>query len=52
VVFDPAEVWEVDPGEMASRSRNTPFSGMQLTGRVRHTIHEGEPVVIDQKAQR
>jgi dihydroorotase-like cyclic amidohydrolase len=37
---------------MASRSRNTPFAGMQLTGRVRHTVHEGEAVVVDQHAQR
>jgi dihydroorotase len=52
VVFDPAEAWVVDPQHMVSLSRNTPFSGMRLTGRVRHTIHEGEAVVVDQRAQR
>jgi dihydroorotase len=52
VVFDPAEMWVVDPHRMVSRSRNTPFTGMRLSGRVRHTIHEGEAVVIDQTAQR
>jgi len=52
VVFDPAEIWKVDPGAMVSRSHNTPFAGMLLTGRVRHTIYEGEAIVIDQHAQR
>jgi dihydroorotase len=52
VVFDPTEVWVVDPGRMVSRSRNTPFASMKLTGRVRHTIHEGEAVVVGQIAQR
>lgn len=52
VVFDPTESWRVDPGTMASRSHNTPFRDMQLAGRVRHTIHEGEAVVVDQRPQR
>jgi dihydroorotase len=52
VIFDPAESWVVDPSRMVSRSRNTPFSGLKFTGRVRHTIHEGEAVVVDQTAQR
>ncbi|HEV7861869.1 MAG TPA: amidohydrolase family protein, partial [Acidimicrobiia bacterium] len=51
-VFDPAMVWEVDPTRMASRSRNTPYAGRKLTGRVRHTLLAGEPVVIDSQAQR
>ncbi len=37
---------------LASRSRNTPYAGRSLTGRVRHTILWGEPVVIDGEAQR
>ncbi len=51
-VVDPNEVWEVDPCALASRSRNTPWAGRTLTGRVRHTVFRGEPVVIDSKAQR
>jgi len=51
-VFDPEAVWEVDPTRMASRSRNTPYAGRKLTGRVRHTLLAGEPVVIDSQAQR
>ncbi len=51
-VIDPAATWTVDAGALASRSRNTPFAGMELTGRVRHTILAGEPVVVDGEAQR
>jgi dihydroorotase len=51
-VVDPAATWTVDAGSLASRSRNTPFNGRKLTGRVRHTVFRGEPVVIDGEAQR
>ncbi|MHB8439775.1 MAG: dihydroorotase [Acidimicrobiales bacterium] len=51
-VFDPAERVEVDPLRLASRSRNTPWAGRTLSGRVRHTILRGEPVVIEGEAQR
>jgi dihydroorotase len=51
-VLDPSARWEVDPGRLASRSRNTPYAGRKLTGRVRHTVLRGEPVVIDGAAQR
>ena len=46
-VIDPALRWEVDPARLASRARNTPYAGRSLTGRVRHTILRGEPVVVD-----
>jgi dihydroorotase len=51
-IVDPAVTWTVDPSTLASRSRNTPYAGMRLTGRVRHTIFRGEPVVVDAEAQR
>jgi dihydroorotase len=51
-VVDPTERWEVDPSRLASRSRNTPYAGRKLTGRVRHTVLRGEPVVVDGMAQR
>jgi dihydroorotase len=51
-VVDPHASWTVDPAALASRSRNTPYAGMQLTGRVRHTVLGGEPVVVDGEAQR
>ena len=51
-VIDPAATWVVDPDALASRSRNTPYAGRKLTGRVRHTLLRGEPVVVDGEAQR
>jgi dihydroorotase len=51
-VIDPEAVWEVDATRLASKARNTPYAGRKLTGRVRHTIFGGEPVVLDGVAQR
>lgn len=51
-VVDPAATWVVDAGRLASRSRNTPYAGRTLTGRVRHTVLGGEPVVVDGEAVR
>ena len=41
VVFDPNEPWVCDAEKLRSRSKNTPFDGRRLTGRVRHTIKNG-----------
>ncbi len=51
-IFDPDEVWEVVPARLASKSRNTPYVGMPLRGRVLHTILQGTPVVRDGGALR
>jgi dihydroorotase len=51
-VIDPAATWTVEPERLASRSRNTPYAGMTLTGRVRHTLVGGEAVVVDAECQR
>jgi dihydroorotase len=51
-VVDPGAVWVVEPERLASRSRNTPYAGRKLTGRVRHTLLRGEPVVVGGEAQR
>jgi dihydroorotase-like cyclic amidohydrolase len=37
---------------MASKSNNTPFEGYPLKGKVRHTIVNGEVVVLNGEAQR
>lgn len=42
VVFDPNEVWTVDPEQFRSKARNTVFSGEQLCGRVKYTICGGK----------
>ena len=41
VIFDPDEEWVVKPEKFLSRARNTPFGGMKLRGRVKHTISRG-----------
>jgi len=52
VVFDPNATWQVVPESLASKSRNTPYVGMTLRGKVRHTIYNGEFSVFDGEAQR
>jgi len=47
VVFDPAERWTVDPHAFQSKSRNTPFAGHELQGKVRHTFFKGRRTVAD-----
>ncbi len=44
VVFDPEARWVVDPANFLSKSRNTPFSGWELAGRVERTLVGGEVV--------
>jgi dihydroorotase len=51
-VLDLDASWTVVPDALASRSRNTPYAGWELTGRARHTILRGEPVVIDMEPTR
>jgi dihydroorotase len=51
-LVDPAARRTVDAGELASRSRNTPYAGMLLPGRVVATFLRGEPTVLDGKAVR
>jgi dihydroorotase len=51
-VIDLDRPWTVDPARLASRSRNTPFAGQAMVGRVRHTMLAGEPVVIGEEPQR
>jgi dihydroorotase len=40
VIFDPARRWVAS--SFLSKSSNSPFTGVELTGRVVATIHEGE----------
>ena len=44
-VFDPDLEWEVVPARLASKSRNTPYAGRMMRGKVRHTVLAGIPVV-------
>jgi len=47
VLFDPAATWTVDPRQGRSRSRNTPFAGRALRGRVVHTVLRGRFTLRD-----
>ena len=49
VLYDPAPREVVDPAAQVSRSRNTPFAGMSLPGRVVATFLRGRPTVLDGK---
>jgi dihydroorotase len=51
-VIDPTATWTVEAGQTASRSRNIPYVGQTLRGRVRHTVFAGEVVVEDATPQR
>ncbi|MFE7552168.1 dihydroorotase [Streptomyces gardneri] len=48
-LVDPAYRGVVDPADFASRSRNTPYEGHELPGRVTHTILRGRATVVDGK---
>ena len=52
VLYDPDASDRVDPAAQASRSRNTPFAGMTLPGRVIATFLRGEATVLDGKLAR
>jgi dihydroorotase len=51
-LVDPDARWTVEPTNLASRSRNTPYAGMTLPARVVATFLHGEPTVLDSKAVR
>ncbi|MDX1579202.1 MAG: dihydroorotase [Gemmatimonadota bacterium] len=42
LIFDPEARWTVDPDAFRSKSRNTPFAGREVVGRVRRTLVAGE----------
>ena len=44
-VFDPSAEWTVDPATFNSLSRNTPFRGQTLRGKVVHTFFRGRRTV-------
>jgi dihydroorotase len=49
-LVDPSARRVVDPAELTSRSRNTPYAGITLPGRIVATFLRGEPTVLDGKA--
>jgi dihydroorotase len=49
-LVDPAARRVVDPASFSSRSRNTPYAGTTLPGRIVATFLRGQPTVLDGKA--
>ncbi|MBI5078707.1 dihydroorotase, partial [Candidatus Saganbacteria bacterium] len=49
IIVDPKAEWVVDASKFASKSRNTPFNGWKLRGKVLYTIVGGKIVVKDGK---
>jgi dihydroorotase len=52
VIIDQDEQWEVDPSKFRSKSRNTPFIGWKVKGRVKKTIVGGRIVFETGPAER
>ncbi len=40
-IFDPDGHWRVEPATLRSQGKNTPFSGIEVRGRVTHTLVSG-----------
>ena len=43
-IFDPDQYWTVEASELKSQGKNTPFLGMELKGRVKYTVVDGNIV--------
>ena len=43
-VFDPGAWWKVEPGALKSQGKNTPFNGIEVQGKVRFTLIDGQLV--------
>jgi dihydroorotase len=43
-IFDPAEDWHVGPESLNSKSKNSPFMGWKMKGKVRYTLVAGKVV--------
>ena len=50
VIVDPQETWEIDPARFRSKSRNTPFAGWKVKGRVHATLLGGRIVYESSEA--
>lgn len=43
-IFDPEPYWKVMPSAILSQGKNTPFLGMELSGRIKYTLVNGHIV--------
>ena len=51
-ILDPHASWEVDPSRFRSKSRNTPFAGWKVKGRVTTTLVSGRVVFTLDRPER
>lgn len=51
VLLDPEREWVVDPEQFCSKSRNTPFAGWTLRGKVLATLVEGRVVWMEEEVK-
>jgi dihydroorotase len=43
-LFDPACYWKVEPAALKSQGKNTPYTGVEIKGKVRYTLVDGQIV--------
>jgi len=43
-IFDPQRYWKVGPATLKSQGKNTPFTGLEIRGKVRYTLVDGQLV--------
>jgi dihydroorotase len=43
-IFDPEPYWKIEASALKSQGKNTPFLGLELQGKVRYTLVEGQVV--------
>jgi dihydroorotase len=43
-VFNPDTYWKVESGALKSQGKNTPFIGLEVQGKVRYTLVDGQIV--------
>ena len=51
-IFAPGEHWTVEARALRSQSKNTPFLGHEVLGKVRYTLVAGEVVYEAQQRER
>lgn len=47
-IFDPEHYWRIASSELKSQGKNTPYLGMELPGKVKYTLVNGDIVYEDQ----
>ena len=49
ILIDPATSWQVNPKRLHSKSKNTPFGGMELPTTVTDVFYNGKQVVVNKE---